>query len=138
MKLGDKIRTKQKEIDKLYSQRKQNNKRMRNRWSGKFVNQNRNGIYINPKPTEIGLKELAINNIEYLKEIPKEFKEFFWKNPGISYTPKKCFCMICHSTNTDAWLQLGICPRFATCPKHVDFLMLHSNLKKKKKHGAVK
>lgn len=131
MKLIDKIKTKQKELDRLLSQRKSNNKRMRNRWLGKFVDENREGIVIHPKPTLLGLKELAKYNIEYLSETPIEFKELMWDNPGIAYTSKECFCMICHSHNTDAWLQMGIAPRFATCPKHVDFILLGCHLKKK-------
>ena len=130
MKIKEKLKIKYKEIKRLENQIKQNNKRIRSRWKDKFVDMQRYGININPIPRELGIKELSKYNIEYLQESLNESKEMFWENPGISYTPKKCFCMICGSTNTDAWIQYGICPRFATCPKHVDFLMLGFHLKK--------
>ena len=130
MKLKEKIKIKQKELDSLLGQLKKNNKRLRKRWEGKFVNVNRNGNVIDPQPLPLGLKELEKYSIQYLEKPLKKSKDWLWENEGISYTPKKCFCMICGTTNTDAWLQYGIAPRFATCAKHVDFLMLGLKLRK--------
>ena len=138
MNLLEQITTKRKELDRLIARQKTNQGKVARRWRGKFVEMNLDGVYINPKILPFGLKEIEKYDIEYLTDVPKEFREWIWENPGISYTPKKCFCMICGSTETTSWLQMGIAPRFATCAKHGDFLHLNSNLRKKNHASKTK
>ena len=129
-KLRIEIQKAQKKVDLLGRKNKALDDARRKRWTGRFVNDNRVGNRIDPNPTELGLKELAKYNIEFVKESIKESKEWMWENPGISYTPKKCFCMICGDTWTVAWMQMGMAPRFATCSKHTDFLMMFAHIRK--------
>lgn len=129
-KLTEDLEKAHKKVKELSSRKNALDKARRKRWTGRFVIENRKGIVINPQPTELGLKELAKYNIEYLEDPIKESHDMFWENPGISYTPKKCFCMVCGDLYTVAWIQLGIAPRFATCSKHTDFLMLFANIRK--------
>lgn len=123
-----------KDLDKLISQQKRNDAKKRKRWSGKFVNENREGAFINPKPTELGIKELRKYSIEYFDNAIPESGQVFWENKNISYTPKKCFCMVCGDLHTVAWIQFGIAPRFATCAKHADFIHLGFHLQKKEQN----
>lgn len=130
MKLQDVITKKQKELDILFKKKGRNNRAITKRWRDKFVDMNRKKNYIDPYPTELGFKELKKYNIEYKEEGFNPKRELFYINKGIQYEPKECFCMICHSHNTTAFVEHGFMSRYATCPKHVDFLLIGDSLRK--------
>lgn len=132
MKTIEKIKKLSIELNKLYKQHNKNQRSISNRWRGRFVCDNRKGNFIDPKPTLLGFKELKKYRIEYLEEpIKLDFMT------GVSYTPKKCFCMICGTTETSAYIQYGTFARFATCPKHIDFIHSSLHLKKNNANSQV-
>lgn len=122
-------RIKQKEVDKLWKEINRRESAIGRYYTGRFVKKIQKGIQMDFEVLPRGYKELGKNGVEYVKEGLMD-DSLFWDNPGVSYTPESCFCMICGSTRTRGNIQLGIAPRFATCAKHSDFLFLYAHLKR--------
>jgi hypothetical protein len=96
-----------------------------------YVVEHRQGITVEFEITENGYQELSKYDKEYIKDID-------WPYQGTNdtfsnYTKHrgKWHCAVCDSLKIDGTIEVGFAPRYATCKKHHEFLLITPHLRLK-------
>lgn len=124
-KLLEEYHKKSDEAEKLWSKYQKKQKETAKRYKNRFVVWKENNNTLTPNMTEIGYKELERYGLVYE---PKNDNLFDQRS--IMYNPKNYACGLCGDQPLGE-VALGFAPRYATCAKHSDFLMLSRYVFKK-------